>query len=83
MSSRMANPTRSPRHAQTLAAQAFRDAVRDILAVDGVFSLADEAAPDTVYHFDGLIWRKERLPRRQRTRRRVGIAAVQPPQLPS
>jgi hypothetical protein len=46
-------------------AQAFRDAVRDILADQGVFMLADG---DTFYSFDGITWTREDLPRPRRAR---------------
>lgn len=46
-------------------AQAFRDAVRDILADEGVFMLADG---DAFYSFDGIAWTREDLPRAQRAR---------------
>jgi hypothetical protein len=46
-------------------AQAFRDAVRDILADEGVFMLADG---DAFYSFDGIAWTREDLPRPRRAR---------------
>jgi hypothetical protein len=56
---------KQPWHSKTVReqhARAFRDAVRDILADDGVFSLADEGEPHTLYHFDGVSWSREDLP---------------------
>jgi hypothetical protein len=51
-------------------AQAFRDAVRDILADEGVFMLAHG---DTIYSFDGITWTREDLPRRARRARLVVV----------
>lgn len=51
---------------QRLEAQAFRDALRDILATEGIVSLADERRLDTLYHFDGVRWMREQLPPRER-----------------
>jgi hypothetical protein len=65
--------TRRPNRTQKLAAQAFRDAVRDIVAVEGVFTLADEAERNTIYHFDGVHWMREELPARRRTARLVEV----------
>ena len=44
-----------------LAAAAFRDAMRHILAEDGVFMLADHEDPRRVWSWNGLGWREERL----------------------
>jgi len=47
---------RRKRDTEELAAQAYRDAVRDILATDGKFHLADEATRDAVWEWDGVRW---------------------------
>ena len=39
-----------------LMALAYRDAVRDILASDGTFQLADEKTHDAVWEWDGVSW---------------------------
>ena len=50
------------------AADAFRDATRDILRTDGELSLADARDPHLFWHFDGLTWRTEHLPPPRRRR---------------
>jgi hypothetical protein len=44
------------------AASAFRDAVRHILADDGVFTLADHRDPRRFWSWNGTGWREERIP---------------------
>jgi hypothetical protein len=39
-----------------LMARAYRHAVRDILASDGKFHLADEQSRDAVWEWDGVSW---------------------------
>jgi hypothetical protein len=45
-----------------LAADAFRDAVRHILAEDGIFTLADRQDRTRFWNWNGVGWREERLP---------------------
>ena len=47
---------RSRHESMKLQALAFTDAVRDILASDGVFNLGDDRQGDTVWEWDGLRW---------------------------
>jgi hypothetical protein len=41
-----------------LVALAYADAVRDILACDGRFTLADRERRDAVWEWDGSAWRR-------------------------
>jgi hypothetical protein len=45
---------------------AFRDAVRHILADDGVFTLADHRDPRRFWSWNGVGWREERIPVEER-----------------
>jgi hypothetical protein len=47
---------RRVRETKELMALAYRDAVRDILASDGRFQLADEQSRDAVWEWDGVTW---------------------------
>jgi hypothetical protein len=71
--------TRSHRH-DRLAADAFRDAVRHILAEDGVFTLADRHDRTRFWSWNGVGWREERVPigRSPRMRAANGSLRVQP-----
>ena len=57
-----------------LAALAYADAVRDILAADGRFHLADGERHDAVWEWDGVRW--TRLPLVDRP---IGRAQENPP----
>ena len=50
------------RNKQRLAASAFRDAIRHILADDGVFTLADHKDPRRFWSWNGTGWREELIP---------------------
>jgi hypothetical protein len=50
--------------------RAFRDAVRHILADDGIFTLADHRDPRRFWSWNGTGWREELIP--------GGTDAVQP-----
>lgn len=63
---------RRGRDTKELMALAYRDAVRDILACDGTFQLADEQTRDAVWEWDGVTW--SRIPLVDR-----GRASDQPP----
>ncbi len=41
-----------------MMALAFNDAVRDILAADGVFRLSDEEGQGTIWEWDGARWHR-------------------------
>jgi hypothetical protein len=45
-----------------LATSAFRDAVRHILADDGIFTLADHRDPRRFWSWNGTGWREELIP---------------------
>src|SRR5690348_15260698 len=62
-------------------ARAFQDAMRDILAEDGIFSLADEKELGTTYHFDGVRWWRQSAPRETR-RPSAAISATSSSSLP-
>jgi hypothetical protein len=50
------------RQRDRMAASAFRDAVRHILAEEGVFTLADHRDPRRFWSWNGAGWREELLP---------------------
>ena len=50
------------RNRQRLAAAAFRDAIRHILADEGVFTLADHQDPRRFWTWNGTGWREELIP---------------------
>ncbi len=49
------------RETKRMMALAYDDAVRDILRSDGVFKLSDERAPDAVWEWNGVSWRRVSL----------------------
>lgn len=50
------------RNRDKLAASAFRDAVRHILAEEGAFTLADHKDPRRFWTWNGTGWREEMIP---------------------
>jgi hypothetical protein len=56
-------PASRKRHTENpkLQALAYDDAVRDILASDGAFHLADETDRDAAWEWDGVRWKRVRL----------------------
>jgi hypothetical protein len=44
-----------------MMALAFNDAVRDIVAAEGVFRLPDEEGQGTIWEWDGVRWRRVTL----------------------
>ena len=83
LSTRRRAPRTRTARASHADAQAFRDAVRDILAADGIFSLADERERDTLYHFDGVSWKREQLPRAAKKRAQRRQAPTASPNAPN
>jgi hypothetical protein len=58
-----APPMKKPiRTRHLLAAAAFSDAMRHILAEEGTFTLADSTDPRRFWTWNGLEWREELLP---------------------
>jgi hypothetical protein len=53
---------RRVRNRDRLRASAFRDAMRHILADDGVFTLADHQDPRRFWTWNGTGWREELIP---------------------